>query len=146
MDMGACRHCCPTAQPDRGCTPRRSTRHDPMRHTKGTAMRKFALAVLLLTALAAPLGLAASVSAAPDAEAARTRPVKLRLIELKCVDPEDFWGEDQAYLQRNGSTIWGPELMEASDSVSLRSVPLIPFRQSITLELWEEDGEWGDPH
>jgi hypothetical protein len=57
------------------------------------------LAALMLLALAAPLGFAATAEAAP-------RPVKLKLISLTCHDTEDVLGEDGIELLRNGTAIY----------------------------------------
>ena len=102
-------------------------------------MRKLALGLFLLAALAAPLAFAGA------ADAAAPRTVKLRLLTIVCHNSEDFFG-DEAYLEANGTRIWGPVDMENGDERSLLAVPLQPFRRSIDLALFDDDAPDADDH
>ena len=102
-------------------------------------MRKLALGLLLLAALAAPVAHVAPADAA--------RPVALRLIRIVCFKTEDgvLFG-DEAYLQADGTRIWGPTDIREGDERSLLAVPLQPFRRSIDLALFDDDAPDADDH
>jgi hypothetical protein len=102
-------------------------------------MRKLVLGFLLLAAVVAPLAFAGA------ADAAAPKTVKLRLLTIDCHESEEFFG-DEAYLEANGARIWGPADMNNGDERSLLAVPLQPFRQSIDLALFDEDGPDPDDH
>ena len=102
-------------------------------------MRKLALGLLLLAALAAPVAHVAPADAA--------RPVALRLIRIVCFKTEDgvLFG-DEAYLQADGTRIWGPTDIREGDERSLLAVPLVPFRRSVALALFDDDSADPDDH
>ena len=102
-------------------------------------MRKLVLGLLLLAAVAAPLAFAGA------ADAAAPRTVKLRLLTIVCHNSEDFFG-DEAYLEANGARIWGPVDLEDGDERSLLAVPLVPFRRSVALALFDDDSADPDDH
>lgn len=40
----------------------------------------------------------------------------LRLLSLKCVEQEDTWGDDDAYITVNNETVWGPTEMDTDQT------------------------------
>ncbi len=95
-------------------------------------MRTLALVAVLLSALVAPLVLAAPAAAAP-------KPVKLRLISLVCRQTNDIASADEAKLQIDGVDVFGPVQIANNESRDLGSVPATKFRRTITVTLIDED-------
>ena len=67
----------------------------------------------------------------------------LRLISLNCLETEDNWGGDHAYLKVNGILVWGPDRINDNQSRDLAAVGNLPFEGSASIELWDKDD--GDP-
>lgn len=63
---------------------------------------------------------------------------RLKLLDLRCFQTEDRGG-DEAYLMANGEKVWKTDHIEAGQTVSLRSVRPIEFKNKIQLELFDKD-------
>jgi hypothetical protein len=70
---------------------------------------------------------------------APARAAELRLISLKCHKTNDRIGPDSARLEAGGRTVWGPQSMSKGQTRDLSQVPVIKFRRSVLLELFDED-------
>jgi hypothetical protein len=69
---------------------------------------------------------------------------QLKLISIVCNDTEDVTGADETYLLIAGRRVWGPQSMNDNDTQSLDGVPVIRFRRSIRVDLYDQDAGWFD--
>lgn len=64
---------------------------------------------------------------------------RLRLINLRCNQKEDFIGPDEPYLRLNGINIWGPSTITNGQTIDLTSVVPQSFFGVASLELFDQD-------
>jgi hypothetical protein len=61
----------------------------------------------------------------------------LRINAIKCIEQEDHWGDDHAYILVNGSRVWGPKEM---DDGQTRAVNIeVAFENKAEIALFEQD-------
>ena len=62
---------------------------------------------------------------------------ELHILDLQCYGPQDPGGTDEASLQIDGVTVFGPQSMVLNDVVTVEVIH--PFTGSVAVNLIEED-------
>jgi hypothetical protein len=82
------------------------------------------------------LAATAVVAAAPSATA-DTDPYRVVIVSLRCLDTEDTFGADEAYIKVNDRTVWGPQSMNEDDALPINES--VEFTTTAEIRLYDAD-------
>lgn len=68
----------------------------------------------------------------------------LKLKSIQCIETEDNWGADDAYIKVNGELVWGPNKINDGQSQIINKD--ITFVNSASIELFDKDDADPDDH
>ena len=68
----------------------------------------------------------------------------LKLKSLHCIETEDNWGADDAYIKVNGVLVWGPTKINDNQSHTLNVD--VNFADNAAIELFDKDDADPDDH
>lgn len=91
------------------------------------------------------ISLLAPFASPSTASAHNGHPHQLRLVSLRCWEPEDS-EIDEAFIKVDGVKVWGPHGMWRDGERSLLNVTSRLFADNVTIKLYDEDGGFLDPN
>jgi len=103
----------------------------------------YRLRVVLLALVLLPL---LTVATTPRAVSAQSTYHYLQLVSLKCIETEDWIGDDEPYLEIGGGWAWGSDSMNDGETADLRGVKAFNLydRPVVDVTLYEFDSPDGD--
>jgi hypothetical protein len=61
----------------------------------------------------------------------------LRINAIRCIEQEDFWGDDDTFIVVNGQRVWGPQPMDEGQTRTINAE--FAFNRSVEIKLFEVD-------